>query len=70
MTLNITVELDLKPGAHQNQAAAEAEFLTLFREYLTHKDGSFQTDYGPNPWGGYEGPTVTSVTVLSPDEST
>ena len=45
------------------------EFLTLFREYLTAKDGSFQTDYGPAPWGGYEGPTVTSVTVLGSEES-
>ena len=68
--LTITVALEIKPGTSQTQAAAEAEFLTLFREYLTQTDGSFQTDYGPNPWGGYEGPTATSVTVLGPDEST
>ncbi|WP_026534627.1 hypothetical protein [Arthrobacter sp. H14] len=67
--LVVSVVLDLKPGTSQTQAEASMEFLTLFREYLTAKDGSFQTDYGPAPWGGYEGPTVTSVTVLGSEES-
>lgn len=67
--LTVSVVLDLKPGKNQTEALARAEFLRLFGEYLAAEDGSFQTDYGPSPWGGYEGPTVTSVTVLDPEES-
>jgi hypothetical protein len=68
MSLTITVDLTIKPGANQSQEEAEAEFITLFRGYLTNKEGAFQSDYGPEPWGGYEGPTVTAVTVTGPDE--
>lgn len=64
----MTVELTLKPGRNQSRAEADAEFLKLFREYLTDEEGAFQCDYGPYAWGGYEGPTVTSVTVRDPDE--
>ncbi|MET3172874.1 UNVERIFIED_ORG: hypothetical protein ABIB52_000702 [Arthrobacter sp. UYCu721] len=70
MSLKITTELTIKPGASQTQEEAEAEFVRLFRDYLTLKDSAFQTDYGPDPWGGYTGPTVTAVAVLGPDEST
>ena len=68
MSLTITVALAIRPGANQSQEDAEAEFTTLFREYLTNKEGAFQSDYGPDAWGGYEGPTVTAVTVTRPDE--
>jgi hypothetical protein len=68
MSLKITTELNIHPGAGQTQEEAEAEFVTLFRQYLTNKEGAFQTDYGPEPWGGYEGPTVTAVVVFDPDE--
>ncbi|MCB5280488.1 hypothetical protein [Arthrobacter sp. ES1] len=68
MPLTITTELTIKPGAGQTQEQAEAEFVVLFREYLTTKDSAFQADYGPEPWGGYEGPTVASVTVRGPEE--
>jgi hypothetical protein len=70
MPLTITTELTIKPGAGQNQEQAEAEFVRLFREYLTQDDGVFQTDYGPNAWGGYTGPTVADVTVRGPGEQT
>lgn len=68
MSLKITTELNIKPGAGQTQEEAEAEFVTLFREYLTNREGAFLTDYGPEPWGGYNGPTVTAVAVFDPDE--
>lgn len=67
--LTITTELTIKPGTGQTQEQAEAEFVALFRDYLTQKDSAFQTDYGPKAWGGYEGPTVAAVTVHGPSES-
>ncbi|MGY4541200.1 hypothetical protein ACVWY0_001109 [Arthrobacter sp. UYNi723] len=70
MSLKIITELTIKPGARQTQEEAEAEFVLLFRDYLTLKDSAFQADYGPDPWGGYTGPTVTAVAVLGPDEPT
>jgi len=66
MSLAITTEFTIKPGAGQTQEQAEAEFVSLFRDYLTARGGDFQTDYGPKAWGGYEGPRVTSVTVCGP----
>lgn len=68
MSLIINTELTIRPGVGQSQAEAEAEFAQLFTEYLTQTDGAFQTDYGPNAWGGYDGPTVTSVIVRGPGE--
>lgn len=68
MSLTITTELTIKPGAGQTPEEAEAEFVKLFREYLTLPDSAFQTDYGPEPWGGYKGPTVISVIVHGPGE--
>jgi hypothetical protein len=68
MSLTITTELTIKPGAGQTQEQAEAEFVKLFREYLTQDDSAFLADYGPNAWGGYTGPTVTTVTVHGPGE--
>jgi hypothetical protein len=68
MSLTITTELTIKPGVGQTQEEAEAEFVRLFREYLTQDDSAFKADYGPDAWGGYEGPTVTSVIVRGPDE--
>jgi hypothetical protein len=35
MPLTITTELTIKPGSGQTQEQAEAEFVKLFREYLT-----------------------------------
>lgn len=64
MTLSIRVDLTIKPGGQQTQEAAEAEFVALFSDYLINKEGTFQTDYGPEAWGGYEGPTVTHVSVV------
>lgn len=68
MSLIITTELTIKPGSGQTQKEAEAEFVKLFREYLTLPDSAFQADYGPEPWGGYRGPTVTAVSVHGPGE--
>lgn len=67
-SLRMTVEITLKPRNNQSQAEAEAEFIKLFREYLTNEEGAFQCDYGPDAWGGYDGPTVTSVAVRDPEE--
>lgn len=69
MTLSIKVELTIRPGNRQTQEDAEAEFVSLFRDYLANKEGTFQADYGPDAWGGYEGPTVTHVSVLCAQKS-
>jgi hypothetical protein len=61
--LTIQVDLDIKPSPGQSHEAAREEFLVLFRQYLTEKESPFQGDYGPEPWGGYDGPTVKGVTV-------
>jgi hypothetical protein len=68
MGLAITTELTIRPGVGQTQEEAEAEFVRLFRDYLTMKGSAFQVDYGPEPWGGYEGPTVAAVVVRGPGE--
>lgn len=41
----------------------EENFEDLFVEYLTHEDSSFIEDYGPDAWGGYDGPKVVGVQV-------
>lgn len=69
VSLTITTELSIRPGAGQTQEQAEAEFVSLFRDYLTLKDSAFQKDYGPKAWGGYEGPTVAAVSVHGPEET-
>lgn len=61
--MKVSVEFTIKPGKGQSKAEAKEKFLKLFREYLTYPDNPFQTDYGPEAWGGYEGPTVTAVKV-------
>ena len=65
VAVKVLVDLAIKPRAGQSQEDADAEFLTLFREYLTLPEGPFQEDYGPSAWGGYDGPFVTGVTVGS-----
>lgn len=70
MSLDITVKLDVKPGENQTQEEAQVEFTKLFRDYLTQHDSQFRIDYGPETWGGYDGPTVTDITVVGPDGST
>lgn len=61
MSMKIMTEFDIKPGAGQTQQEAEASFVKLFDEYLRNDEGAFQADYGPDAWGGYDGPTVTAV---------
>lgn len=70
MALELTVKLDITPGENQSREEAESEFTRLFRDYLTQLDSQFRIDYGPEAWGGYEGPTVTDITVIGPDGST
>lgn len=38
-------------------------FANTFAEYLTTEGYPFEEDYGPNAWGGYDGPFVTGVIV-------
>lgn len=38
-------------------------FETNFVEYLTGEDHPFIGDYGPEAWGGYDGPKVIGVQV-------
>ena len=41
----------------------EVAFDRHLKHYLTDEDGSFMQDFGPEAWGGYEGPFVTGATV-------
>lgn len=70
MAVKIITELTIKPGKGQSQEAAEAEFITLFQQYLTNNEGTFQADYGPEAWGGYDGPTVSAVAFPEQDAQT
>ena len=38
-------------------------FETNFVEYLTEEQNPFIGDYGPDAWGGYDGPKVVGVQV-------
>ena len=39
------------------------EFKKLIAEYMTLDEGVFLSDYGPNAWGGYDGPMVAAIEV-------
>lgn len=39
------------------------EFAKVFAEYITEVDYPFESDFGPQAWGGYDGPFVTSCSV-------
>ena len=39
------------------------EMRSLLVSYLTQPDSPFISDYGPDAWGGYDGPFVTAVDV-------
>ena len=39
----------------------------LLAAYLTQPDSPFIADYGPDAWGGYDGPKVTAVSVAEAD---
>jgi hypothetical protein len=55
-SLTFTVTLDVQGDDPDRMNA-------LFSEYLTLGEGPFAADYGPQAWGGWEGPFVTGVTV-------
>ena len=40
-----------------------AEFDQHFKGYLADESGPFFQDFAPENWGGYDGPTVTGVTI-------
>lgn len=40
---------------------ADAKFPASFSGYLTDAPGPFMDDYGPDAWGGYEGPKVVGT---------
>ena len=56
-TLTALVTIQLTPGAEGTEFASE------FVYYLTEKESPFWGDYGPDAWGGYEGPTLNTVRV-------
>lgn len=41
------------------------EFTRIFEQYLTEPEHPFLNDYGPNAWGGYEGPKVVGTPVVT-----
>jgi len=53
LTLTVTIQTD----------GDTDEMFTLVSQYLTSADYPFLGDYGPDAWGGYEGPIIRSVTV-------
>jgi len=57
MKLTFTVELEI-------DTAEPGMFPEVFAEYLTEPSNPFLTDYGPDAWGGYEGPKVVGTPVV------
>lgn len=39
------------------------EMFKLVSQYLTLTDYPFLVDYGPDAWGGYEGPRIRNISV-------
>lgn len=60
--IRLTVDINLDDPITPER---EAEMALLVAEYLTNPEGSFITDYGPEAWGGYDGPKVSRVRVSS-----
>jgi len=56
-TLSLNIELS---GATPEN---EAEFLKQLAEYITNENSSIIEDFGPEAWGGYEGPTLKRLDV-------
>lgn len=42
----------------------EERMRQLLKEYLTSKEAPLWQDYGPNAWGGWDGPTLIDVEVV------
>lgn len=47
----------------EHDGSSDDAFDALFAEYLTTPDYPFLGDYGPEAWGGYDGPLVHGVQV-------
>jgi hypothetical protein len=61
--VKITVEIDVKPREGQTQVEADAEMERLVSAYLTNAEYPFLADYGPDAWGGWDGPFALAVRV-------
>lgn len=57
-TQTITVHVTCTVGE-----SGETDFAHYLSEYLTEPSAPFITDYGPDAWGGYDGPKVVRVEV-------
>ena len=55
-TIRLLVELDVSGDGD--------EMARIVTQYLTLADNPFISDYGPEAWGGYDGPFVHRVAVF------
>lgn len=41
----------------------EDEMFDLLKDYVTSEEAPLMFDYGPDAWGGWEGPFITNIEV-------
>lgn len=54
-TFTVEIEVDADP---------QGQWPGIFTDYLTEPDYPFLGDYGPDAWGGYEGPKIVGTPVV------
>ena len=73
-TININLELTIRPRPGQSEASAAAELREHLVNHLTGKYSPLLEDFGTvwdengdpaddTPWGGYDGPTIDHITA-------
>lgn len=63
VTLTVQAEFTLEVPEGVDEAQALDSMFANVQEYLTSPEHPFLEDYGPEAWGGYEGPVVVVSTV-------
>lgn len=73
-TININLELTIRPRPGQSEADAATELRAHLAHYLTDQSAALLEDFGTvwdkngdptdeTPWGGYDGPTIDHIKV-------
>lgn len=55
----LTLHIELNDATPEGEAA----FMKTLAEHLTNENGALVEDFGPEAWGGYEGPTLKRLDV-------
>lgn len=62
-TVRLIVELEL----NTDNPEAQAEMARQLVAYMTDKDSTLISDYGPEAWGGYDGPIIVASSAVVED---